>query len=220
MRSLNFSDFRLGPDVLPEWLYRIDYILSENEVRAPAKFAPEEIIAPSPGDRRKALQEYYAKMGDNHKKYASKWGDGKEIVAENAIGEITFQWDAHTTLSSRIDTDQRSFTVANSARFPSSSFYILVDQEVMKVNGREGDTFSEVERGVGGTSAAPHSDGALVELIDTAIQELWWRPIGRINPAGEPDLTSAGQVPQPFPLTKAMVSLRFDDPRYPSPQAS
>jgi hypothetical protein len=68
----------------PHWAYRIDHILAENEVREPAPVMPTEVNAPSPGDRTEALRSYLA-MAKNHKDYAQKWGNGKEIVTFHPI---------------------------------------------------------------------------------------------------------------------------------------
>ena len=79
------------PRHLPDWRYRIDFILAENEVRAPAPFAPQVVPAPPPGDRKKAMASYLAGSA-NHSEVTHKWGNGKEIVGVNNIGEITFHW--------------------------------------------------------------------------------------------------------------------------------
>ena len=124
---------------LPHWRYRIDFILAENEVREPAPFAPKTVPAPPPGDRKKVLASYLA-MSANHTDFARKWGDGKEIVGVNNIGEITFRW--------------------------------------------------------------PPGDAKAV------VQELWWRLQDREAPA---------RLLTPFPLSKAIVSLHFNDAKYPQP---
>jgi hypothetical protein len=78
--------------VKPDWRYRIDFILAENDIRSPAPFNPQPVppIAPT-DDRGNALESYLA-MAKNHKNYAEKWGNGKEIVGLNNIGEIIFSW--------------------------------------------------------------------------------------------------------------------------------
>ena len=123
----------------PHWRYRIDFILAENEVREPAPFAPKTVPAPPQGDRKKFLASYLA-MSANHTDFARKWGDGKEIVGVNNIGEITFRW--------------------------------------------------------------PAGDAKAV------VQELWWRLQDREAPA---------RLLTPFPLSKAIVSLHFNDAKYPQP---
>jgi hypothetical protein len=121
----------------PEWLYRIDYLLAEHEVREKAPFKPVSVAASPPKDRLKALQNYLA-MAKNHKDYARKWGDGKELVGLNNIGEITFNWNS-------------------------------------------GDDKS-------------------------VVQKLWWR------------LKGGKGLLEPFPLTKWIVSLSFNDADYPKLQ--
>ena len=130
-----FSD----PQQPPHWRYRIDFILAENEVREPAPFAPRPVPAPPPGDRKQALASYLAASA-NHTDVAHKWGDGKEIVGVNNIGEITFRWQ-------------------------------------------------------------PDDAKAVV-------QELWWRLQQR---------QVSTRLLTPFPLSKAIVSLNFNDSKYPQP---
>jgi hypothetical protein len=75
----------------PDWRYRIDYILSENEVDSIREITPRPVAAPPADDRRQALLAYLA-MADNHRDYVGKWGDGKEVVGVNNVGEIRFDW--------------------------------------------------------------------------------------------------------------------------------
>lgn len=74
----------------PDWEHRMDFILAESEVRAPAPVTPKSVPPPPPGDRKKALKSYLA-MSSNHASYTGEWGDGKEIVGLNNIGEISFE---------------------------------------------------------------------------------------------------------------------------------
>jgi hypothetical protein len=76
----------------PDWRYRIDYILAENEVRE--SFTSNEILDvgnPVPPDKNKALKEYL-KASKNHSSFAQKYGSGKEIVGLNNVSEVSFDW--------------------------------------------------------------------------------------------------------------------------------
>jgi hypothetical protein len=84
-----WSMYSFEADVAPDWQYRISYILSVDERSRNA--TPEPVAFPPPGDRNAALQAY-VNAAKNHKDYRGKWGDGKEIVGVNNIGEITFEW--------------------------------------------------------------------------------------------------------------------------------
>jgi len=83
----------LPPDseinVEPDWRYRIDFIKAENVARSPSPFTPLAVPAPPPGDRKYALKSYLA-MSSNYQQYTKEWGNGKEIVGLNNIGEVTF----------------------------------------------------------------------------------------------------------------------------------
>ncbi len=79
----------------PEWWYRIDFLLGEFEqIREPQPshpVKPQIVTAPLPGqDRKQSLKKYLA-QAKNYHEYRGKWGDGKEIVGVNNIGEITFE---------------------------------------------------------------------------------------------------------------------------------
>ncbi|MDX1415689.1 MAG: hypothetical protein R3293_15945 [Candidatus Promineifilaceae bacterium] len=84
----NVGDGSVPP---PHWRYRIDYILAENDAREPAPIAPEDFSTPSPGDHQKALQAYLS-LASNHKEYARKWGNGKELAGLNNVAEVSFEW--------------------------------------------------------------------------------------------------------------------------------
>jgi len=85
-----------GPNIkFPDWQYRIDFILADDDVRAPVDPdpIPPLIDAPSPGDRKKALGQYLA-LASNHVAYVQKYGNGKEIVGVNNISEVFFDWSS------------------------------------------------------------------------------------------------------------------------------
>ena len=79
----------------PDWRYRVDYILAENEVRKLAPFEPFiNLNYPVSTDRQGALKNYLT-AAKNHKDYLTKWGNGKEIVGVNNLGEITLIWNSN-----------------------------------------------------------------------------------------------------------------------------
>ena len=76
----------------PDWAYRIDFILADNELRGASPFQPRELHLPNfEEDRVEALVNYIA-MSKNHEDYARKWGHGKEIIGVNNFCEISFDW--------------------------------------------------------------------------------------------------------------------------------
>jgi hypothetical protein len=77
-------------DKLPEWSYRVDYLLADHEVEDSPAFEPVDVDDPPSADRLKALREYL-KAAKNRGDYIGKFGQGKEIVGVNNIGEVTFQ---------------------------------------------------------------------------------------------------------------------------------
>jgi hypothetical protein len=80
-----------------------------------------------------------------------------------------FSNNARTTLSGAITNSATTIAVAAATGFPSTAQYrILIDAEVLLVTGGAGTTSWTVTRGVEGTTADPHGDGALVTHIITA----------------------------------------------------
>ena len=75
----------------PQWRYRIDYILAENETRIQHTDPLQNVSNPGVISKDKALEEYL-KASKNHLDYAQKYGNGKEIVGVNNVSEISFDW--------------------------------------------------------------------------------------------------------------------------------
>lgn len=68
--------------------------------------------------------------------------------------------DPGTTLNGTIGSGDSSLTVASATGFPGSgNFRIRIDNELMLVTAVAGNVFT-VTRGIEGTSAAGHTDGA------------------------------------------------------------
>ncbi|WP_205683760.1 hypothetical protein [Brevibacillus migulae] len=73
--------------------------------------------------------------------------------------------NAQTTLTASLTAAATSFTVTNAASFPNAPFRITIDGEIMEVGAinKSTNTFSSVQRGLEGTTAATHNAGAFVE---------------------------------------------------------
>jgi hypothetical protein len=88
---------------------------------------------------------------------------------------------AKSTLAAGISSTDTSLTVATGegAKFPDPPFRIIIDNEIIEVGAKSGDTFSSLIRGVEGTTAAAHAAGASVELriFASILQELEYIPI-------------------------------------------
>lgn len=77
--------------------------------------------------------------------------------------------NAKTTLAQSINSSVTSFSVADGSGFPADGpFMVTIDDEIMLVGERNGNTFSGILRGQEGTTAAAHSSGAKVENRFTA----------------------------------------------------
>jgi hypothetical protein len=68
-----------------------------------------------------------------------------------------------TTLAASIGSEDTSIPLDDAAAFPSSGA-VLIDQELMTYTGKSGNTLTGVTRGVAGTVATHHFEGATVSL--------------------------------------------------------
>lgn len=75
---------------------------------------------------------------------------------------------ARTALSGAITATATSFSVEDASSFPKPPFAITVEDEIMEVGTVSGNTFSNVTRGLEGTVAVAHEQGAPVENRFTA----------------------------------------------------
>lgn len=75
------------------------------------------------------------------------------------------------TLASTINNSVTSLSVGSGqgSQFPASNFVISIDDEIMFVGSRSGDTLSSLIRGYEGTTAASHTAGAQVLANVTAL---------------------------------------------------
>lgn len=81
-----------------EWRSLTNYLLAEDSVSSLPSRTPSPrrvTVPPSPSNRTQALQTYLT-MSADHSDYMGQWGDGKEIVGRNNMGEITFEWGTST----------------------------------------------------------------------------------------------------------------------------
>lgn len=73
-----------------------------------------------------------------------------------------------TTLNGAINNAVTSLTLTSGTNFPTANFRLLIDSEIMLVGSRSGTSCSSITRGVEGTTAASHSNGATVTHVLTA----------------------------------------------------
>lgn len=77
---------------------------------------------------------------------------------------------ASPTLASGIDASETTITVATGtgSRLPSDNFSISIDNEIILIASRSGDTLTVATRGYEGTTGVAHNAGATVEARITA----------------------------------------------------
>ncbi|GAA2463491.1 peptidoglycan-binding domain-containing protein [Streptomyces macrosporus] len=78
----------------PDWRYRVDFYRHEDPDRLrPPTGAPQPVTFP-PEDaavRRRSLR-WYVRAAQNHSGYRDRFGEGKQLVGRNNLGEIQFVW--------------------------------------------------------------------------------------------------------------------------------
>ncbi|MFI1195131.1 hypothetical protein ACH4T9_17965 [Micromonospora sp. NPDC020750] len=78
----------------PEWSIQVQFAHhDEADPTVRRDGAPEGVLDPTGLPRDQALAQYLA-AARNLDGYLGKWGNGKEIVGHNNLGEITFNWPA------------------------------------------------------------------------------------------------------------------------------
>ena len=78
----------------PEWSTRTDFLLADVEIdKVPDNRNPKPTVVnvPPPSDDRTAALKNYLSLAEEHSEYTEEWGNGKEIVGVNNIGEISFE---------------------------------------------------------------------------------------------------------------------------------
>jgi hypothetical protein len=82
---------------------------------------------------------------------------------------------ASTTLTTAVNASQTTLTVSSATGFPTSTFRIRIDDELMTVTGGFGTTTWTVARGVNGSTAASHVTSQSVHWDDAdTIGEITW----------------------------------------------
>jgi hypothetical protein len=82
---------------------------------------------------------------------------------------------AYTLLSGALNASQTSLSVTSAAGFPTTTFRIRIDDELMTVTGGFGTTSWTVARGVSGTTAAAHVVSQSVHWDDAdTLGEITW----------------------------------------------
>jgi hypothetical protein len=100
---------------------------------------------------------------DTYQSVATITSASSQTITETFLSDSASK-PAATALSAIISsTSSTSITVASAAAFPGSgNFNIQVDSEVMTVTAGQGTTTWTVTRGVNGSTAATHANGATV----------------------------------------------------------
>jgi len=75
---------------------------------------------------------------------------------------------AETTLAQNITSTATSFSVTDGSAFPTESFLASINDEIMFVGSRSGNSFSDIVRGIEGTAKTAHDAGDAVENRFTA----------------------------------------------------
>lgn len=76
--------------------------------------------------------------------------------------------DFTTALNGGITAGATSLVVDDATKAPATPFRLKIDGELVLVGAKAGTTFSSLTRGIEGTVAAAHADGAPVEHVLTA----------------------------------------------------
>lgn len=84
---------------------------------------------------------------------------GSLLAIRAAGGASTIQ---SSTLNGGVDSDDTTWTLASTTGFSNSQNYGIVDSEIFGWTGVSGSTLTGVTRGLFGTTAASHSNGATV----------------------------------------------------------
>src|SRR5262249_31447519 len=91
--------------------------------------------------------------------------DATDVVLRKALGALP-DVGGRTKLDAAIDATATTLTAADGSIFPTANFQIVVDNELILVGSRSGNTLSGLTRGFGGTTAAAHAKDAPVTDVD------------------------------------------------------
>lgn len=78
--------------------------------------------------------------------------------------------DVTTTVNEALDDSETGITITSTTGFPAENYRVVVDhgtstEEIMDVTSGQGTTTWTVSRGVDGTSAVAHADGATIRSL-------------------------------------------------------
>lgn len=122
---------------------------------------------------------------------------------------------AETTLAQNITSATSTFSVTDGSAFPTESFLASINDEIMFVGSRSGNSFSDIVRGIEGTAKTAHDAGdtvanrftagahmQLIDGIDTVASDLDTHKadkatdtsLGHVKVDGETIVADAGGV--------------------------
>jgi hypothetical protein len=188
---------------IPDWRYRIDFLLGE---KSGVELTLDLLEKPDPSDHKK----WFKTIGEAHRRYrdyAQKYGDGMELVGKNNIAEVSIKWEGTTKLVGGIGEIDTSFRVVNVDLLPAPPLFVKIDDEVVQIGAVDRGTnmCSKVLRNQHKTTVAAHNDGADATVFETVVQTNWWR------------LTDEAKL---VPLTRFTIPMADDDQLYPKPTTS
>ncbi|MFJ1596542.1 peptidoglycan-binding protein [Streptomyces sp. NPDC088261] len=77
----------------PEWAYQVDFYRHEDRDRLnPRKGTPQPVGLPREEATRRQVLAGYVRAARNHSGYKDLWGEGKQLVGRNNLGEVQFTW--------------------------------------------------------------------------------------------------------------------------------
>jgi hypothetical protein len=115
--------------------------------------------------------EKYIGVGTGLKYYISEGGAYKDITPLRvASSAVTFAAGADT-LDGAISAEAQSITLNSASGFPTGGGRILIGSEQITYGAISSATLTGCERGVNGTTAAAHSDGAAVTCCTLSVTD-------------------------------------------------
>jgi hypothetical protein len=78
----------------PDWRYRVHFLLADAELVSARGFSPRPVSRPARDTARDQALHEYLKASLNHQDVEGRWGNGKEVVGVNNMGDVTFSWQA------------------------------------------------------------------------------------------------------------------------------
>jgi hypothetical protein len=115
--------------------------------------------------------EKYIGVGTGLKYYISEGGAYKDITPLRvASSAVTFAGGADT-LDGAISAEAQSIVMDSASGFPTGGGRIIIGSEQITYGGISSATLTGCERGVNGTTAAAHSDGAAVTCCTLSVTD-------------------------------------------------